>query len=553
MVKGTCKICGKEEILNLKGECYDCCDLNSDNSGGDERKKVREREETEIRHRRRFADRLYFLMALIYNVGSIFMAIMCAYAIGDADRIVAMCGYVVLLLVEDCVRFSDWTDNRGFWWIEPIISFVVKTFTMCVPFFILDWIAFFYEFFLIYGIFHSNLKPLVEIVQDAETNNLYYEETEGLPDVGTIPETNIPEWAISEEIYKLALENAESCIDKLSVTEEQKSQIYDLVLCEDEELYMDNDINYLYCGVVVDLLENHLEKLEVSDYFPNIWKYKEIARSDRERTHVTKLIFEMSQRLQKEFVAPYDRYRNHIYTKKELIKDVNSDYAILMTGHVGEERVETALKPYEGQIITIPNLRIEVEGNSVESDFVIVSPYGVYVLEVKNLGNKSQYGLHIAKDGRWTKTYGGKKEVTKSPVEQNERHILYLEKYINQALGRGLDEHIRLQGMVVIANDNVDIQNETDDVIIRYGNIMNTIRKRPIIMKEAEMKVVAETLKSAGLAAKRHTLSYCKNPFEEVYLQLFAGEKQFMEWAENVKPLQQYVDDFIENRYISDR
>jgi hypothetical protein len=304
---------------------------------------------------------------------------------------------------------------------------------------------------------------------------------------------------------------------------------------------------------VVDLLENHLENLDVAHYFPNSWRYNEIARSDGERTYVTKPIFEMSQRLKREFFRTYKKYCDFFYDKRKLIKDVNSDYAILMTGHVGEERVETVLKPYEGQIITIPNLRIEVEGNSVESDFIIVSPYGVYVLEVKNLGNKSQYGLRIEKDGRWTKTYGGKKEITKSPVEQNERHILYLEKYINQALGRGLDEHIRLQGMVVIANDNVDIRNETDDIIIRYGNIMNTIRKRPIIMKEAEMKVVAETLKSAGLAAKRHTLSYCKNPFEEVYLQLFTGEKLFMEWADNVKPLLQYVDDFIENRYISDR
>jgi hypothetical protein len=553
MVKGTCKICGKEEILNENGECYDCYDLNSY-----VRKKIGKRENE------RFSslgqNKKYILMILVNNIVSmIMMLIVCAifYYFDEGefwgtDKAMAVFGYFFGMLYGDYLRLSDLKGHTGFQWKEPLINLAVKIPTMFVPIHILEWIIINWEFKYIYKKYNSDLKSLHMLEFNAVLNNLYYDETDGLADIGTIPETDIPKWEISHETLGLALKNAKSSIDKLSATEEQKRKIYDLMRCSDEELYMDNDINYLYCGAVVDLLENHLQKIDVNEYFPFLDQYYEIAYGGSERTYVTKPIFEMSQRLRKEFVEPFNNYHELLDEKKELIKDVNADYAILMTGHVGEERVETALKPYEGQIIAIPNLRIEVEGNSIESDFVIVSPYGVYVLEVKNLGNKNQYGLHIAKDGRWTKTYGENEEVTNSPVEQNERHILYLEKYINQALGRELDERIRVQGMVVIANDNVDIQNETDDIVVRYGNIMNTIRKKPVIMKEAEMKVIAEVLKSAGLETKLHTLSYCKNPFWQVYLQLFNAEKMFREWEENVKPLQQYVDDFIENRFISE-
>ena len=263
--------------------------------------------------------------------------------------------------------------------------------------------------------------------------------------------------------------------------------------------------------------------------------------------YVTENYFNLCNRIEKEINKPYNNYflrKSYELEINEWFKSFRNEYRTIKSGYVGEGRVEKSLKKYEGQMIILPNIRIEVDGESSEMDYIVISPYGVYSLEVKNLAEKGAYDILIEKDGRWNKVTKGVKKPMKSPDTQNERHIVHLETMINRALGRSLDDYIRVKGMIVIANDQVTIKNYNDDCVVkRYDYVMQAIRQNDIVLKESEMKQIAEEIKAAELEHIPYNLEFEGNYFD-TYIAIKMLMSEYMYWKEGNQELFDYVTEY---------
>lgn len=198
-------------------------------------------------------------------------------------------------------------------------------------------------------------------------------------------------------------------------------------------------------------------------------------------------------------------------------KKFENDYRSTRLGLEGEKRVNEELALYDDILINLPNVRFEVHGASVETDNFVLSPFGIFAIEVKNLGSSGNFKIKIEKDGRWLKVFKSSAEVMKNITSQTYRHIGLKQKLINQELNKlSYSEYIQIKPLIVIANENVDIINESDVPVVRTSNIYHHISQ---FSKELDL----ETLSAIEKIAKENTLPPKEYEIENI-----------MEYIENI-------------------
>lgn len=194
---------------------------------------------------------------------------------------------------------------------------------------------------------------------------------------------------------------------------------------------------------------------------------------------------------------PVEEYLQKIHNwSTAVIEEIEKDIAILQKGISGEEYVKQQLKLYEGKYRILQNIVLESvdsQGNTAEVDLYIITDKGLVVAEVKNYGNEHQK-LHITSDGRWVmeNVQNGNllRRIEHSPVEQNSRHCLAVERMLRQELGEECD--IPIIPVIFIANNKVSIQNESRSEVIRvseFYTFINSIHNSVKITKEMQEKI----------------------------------------------------------------
>lgn len=186
---------------------------------------------------------------------------------------------------------------------------------------------------------------------------------------------------------------------------------------------------------------------------------------------------------------------------EELMKAANS-------GKEGEDIVNNYLKQYDVEFINLPNIRLEIDGNSIENDNILITRHGIFVIEVKNLSPEGKYSIEIEKDGRWLKHFSNNKQeiIKMDATRQNDRHIAYLNKFINRELGRSLDNYIHAKGIVVIANDKIKIKNNSNQHVYRFTEIYRHITEKPVIFTQKEMEKIEKIILANNLQSKKFDL-----------------------------------------------
>lgn len=553
-----CCKCGKEAVLNEKCLCFDCAELGTIKL-------------TKIQ-RVRFPKSVALILFLIFsavNIGlTYYLLIKC-----HAKVEIVLIGYVVIAVVLICLELVHYKPQYKYpRWEKPIVHLIAKyTVSFILGFqndrvlfkgralqslkvsvcFVVIWVV--VEILLIFmftkqaQIYRENwiFRQMKSRFSDMPKVT---QESPLLRNGGMQVECN-------EQVYYAV--DVVRCSDW---EDEIKEKVIELIESREDELWTNNKIKLYYCRAVENCMDAVFRTYENGDWVNEIMYdikngFKIVTESDIENAsklvmeedftasyYGVRELFELFQTARSNLLEPWNRYaewEKQIGISQRFQEFRNESIGVTL-GEKGEQQVARELRPYEGQIIALPNLRLEVEGESIENDFILISPYGIYVLEVKNLGSGGGYGLYIEKDGRWNKMRGRSLEYMESPVHQNERHILYLEKYVNTELGRNLDNYLRVQGMVVIANDKVDIKNESDNLVLRYNNIMGTIRKQPVIMKEKEMKKIAEILLKAALEPKEYPMANYFNYYLEA--KIFTDDYLF--WKERTEGLKKYVDEY---------
>lgn len=242
---------------------------------------------------------------------------------------------------------------------------------------------------------------------------------------------------------------------------------------------------------------------------------------------------------------------DEIYQQK--LQDFQADMKGTVIGAKGERQVLETLEDSvelmgRDKMRVLSNIRLDVNGKSLESDFIVVCLNGVFVLEVKNLGSTGSYNVTVEKDGLWKKVMknGRWKQMPDSISHQNERHLMGIERVINARLNSSAENRVSANSLIVFANDVVGIKNYSDNVIIRDSEIMTEIRKHPVCLNEKQIAEIADILQSCSLPAKEYRM-------ENWAKELLALHYEIAARAEAIRPeIQPYIDIMTAYAYKTD-
>ncbi len=231
-----------------------------------------------------------------------------------------------------------------------------------------------------------------------------------------------------------------------------------------------------------------------------------------------------------DYVQPrFSQFINNITELDDSKNVIKIEQKIINSGLAGEKRLKEELDLYSDVLTTLYNVRIETEGSSVESDAIVASTKGIYTIEAKNFSSSGSYSIRITKDGQWLKVWpNGHMEPMKDVVSQTNRHVALKQRFINNVLReKGIStDYVYIKFIIVIANDNVMIDNESDIPVIRASQVYNYIQKQPDVLPKEVVSEIIEIF-------KEHTLEAKSFPYR-------AYEKELEEWLNFVIPAAEY-------------
>lgn len=163
----------------------------------------------------------------------------------------------------------------------------------------------------------------------------------------------------------------------------------------------------------------------------------------------------------------------------QAVKFYEGERKAIQAGIDGEEYIRRTLDMHNDEFFVLYDLRLEFPGQngtneSVETDALVLVPNGLFAIETKNYGSTGSYKIIVTADGQWYKeTQRGKRESIPTPVAQNDRHIAFLSKFINDVLGRDMMNRAAIKNIIAIANDNVEtnIYPGAPLTVTRAGNL----------------------------------------------------------------------------------
>lgn len=192
---------------------------------------------------------------------------------------------------------------------------------------------------------------------------------------------------------------------------------------------------------------------------------------------------------------------------KECLNKATFEAISTKKGKDGENNVANQLNLFKDNFIILNNIRVELEGQSSESDFIVICDKGVFAIEVKNHGNINSM-IEISSDGRWTMTNNGKKEVKDNVSAQNNRHCAINQTILNKELkNRGINtDYIKCKSIITIANDKVALRNNSMNIVLRASEIITYIENLNTDTKldRRLQEEIANVFKERNLSPKRY-------------------------------------------------
>lgn len=202
-----------------------------------------------------------------------------------------------------------------------------------------------------------------------------------------------------------------------------------------------------------------------------------------------------------------------IINKKEVSKfrdtyiDLGKNSIGIIAGEEGEATVLSKIKEYGDRYTYIDNLVLNDTTDhkqTSESDLIVITNKAVFLIEVKARG--LFHTLHITSDGIWeVSDQNNYKDRWDSPVEQNIRHKIILEKNLNEIFGtRDLDFDIVPIIVIAVTNDCSTIINESTDVVLRPSALVNYIESyipQKSAISDEDIQKIYDSLRSRDVSA----------------------------------------------------
>lgn len=174
----------------------------------------------------------------------------------------------------------------------------------------------------------------------------------------------------------------------------------------------------------------------------------------------------------------------------------------LKAGIQGEEIISNYLNELSDEYLIVNNVNLNVNGRQTEIDSLVISSYGLWIIETKNYVG---YLSGNAKDDRWQRErisrYGvSRKDEVSNPLKQMHRQI-----YISKEFLERNHVHTFIHGLVALPSAQ-GVRVDSNELVLSKNDLLQTIEKeRTIRLSNRDLHniLVALNLKQGKLIKKR--------------------------------------------------
>ncbi|MDC0663588.1 nuclease-related domain-containing protein [Marinobacter sp. SS21] len=166
-------------------------------------------------------------------------------------------------------------------------------------------------------------------------------------------------------------------------------------------------------------------------------------------------------------------------------------------GKMGEFLVNASARLFldKNRYHLIKNVTLPTEGGTTQIDHIIVSQYGVFVVETKNMKG---WIFGSANQRYWTQKIYKYSQKFQNPLHQNYKHV----KTLQSLLGLG-DQQVH--SLVVFVGDST-FKTEMPGNVTQGGGYIRFIKSHSeVVLSEGEVREVVERVESGRLAASFRT------------------------------------------------
>lgn len=160
-------------------------------------------------------------------------------------------------------------------------------------------------------------------------------------------------------------------------------------------------------------------------------------------------------------------------------------------GRFGEWLVNRSIKRHfdSETYHLIKDVTLPTKSGTTQIDHILVSPYGVFVIETKNMKG---WIFGNSKQARWTVTNYGKKHKFQNPVRQNFRHLKVLQKLLN------LDNH-QLHSLVIFVGSST-FKTPMPNNVVKGGKYRSFIEsKKEVVLSDAQITQIIAAIDTGRL------------------------------------------------------
>lgn len=174
----------------------------------------------------------------------------------------------------------------------------------------------------------------------------------------------------------------------------------------------------------------------------------------------------------------------------------------IVKGKVGEAKIASILATLpKNKYIVLNNIMLRNDYGTSQIDHVVVSEYGIFVIETKNY---SGWITGTEYSEQWTKNMYGKKYSFRNPLKQNYGHIKSLEAVLK------LPETVFIS--IVVFSRKADLKVKTNQMVIYVSQLKKVIlRYRNLIFTQEDIREIAAIIEGRNILEKDIRKKHIKN------------------------------------------
>jgi len=167
-------------------------------------------------------------------------------------------------------------------------------------------------------------------------------------------------------------------------------------------------------------------------------------------------------------------------------------------GALGERRVKRSLRAQlsEDDYRLFHDLTLPVRGGTTQIDHIVVSRFGVFIIETKNMRG---WIFGSADQAVWTQVLFRRKSKFQNPIRQNYKHVKAVQELLH------IKAHL-LHGVVAFVGSGIPKSAMPPGVVWGVQSLVEHIKaKRFAVLSEEEVRTFAASLSDSGLKSNIRT------------------------------------------------